>query len=597
MHTFRVWGGTPQRVELALGDRRLPMEQGEDGWWSLSVESAGPGSDYGFVLDGEGPFPDPRSPWQPNGVHGLSRVVDHAAFEWSDAGFNAPPLSQAVIYELHVGTFTPQGTFESAIAKLEHLVQLGITHVELMPAGEFSGKHGWGYDGVDLFAPHQPYGGPEGLKKLVNACHVRGLAVLLDVVYNHLGPTGNYLARFAPYFNDRYHTPWGWAVNFDGPHCDEVRRFFCDNALSWLRDYHFDGLRLDAVHAIFDLSARPFLEQLCDEIKQLERQIGRRLVVMAESDLNDPRLVRSFARGGFGLDAQWSDDFHHALHSVLTGERSGYYEDFGTLADLAKALSNAFVYDNRYSKHRQRHHGRPPLDLDGHRFLAYSQNHDQVGNRAQGERLSQLLDLKRLKIAAALVFTSPFVPMIFQGEEWGASTPFQYFTDHPETDLAEAVREGRRREFAAFGWKPEDVPDPQAHETFERSKLKWTEPGVSPCTEILAWYRQLIQLRQSEPSLNDGRLDLVKTHFDESAHWFVFERGPITVACNFGTQPQRVSLREGTHSVLLASVEGIEVTAGQLNLAPTAVAVLNQAGTPVSSPALDVRKSKAPSPA
>jgi maltooligosyltrehalose trehalohydrolase len=324
MHTFRVWATIPKQVELALRGQRLPMKRGENGWWSVTAESAGPGNDYGFVLDGDGPLPDPRSPWQPNGVHALSRLVDHGAFAWTDAGFNACPPSKAVIYELHLGTFTQQGTFESAIEKLDHLVHLGITHVELMPVIEFSGKHGWGYDGVDPFAPHQPYGGPEGLKKLVNACHARGLAVLLDVVYNHLGPSGNYLARFAPYFNDRYHTPWGWAVNFDGPHSDEVRRYFCDNALMWLRDYHFDGLRLDAVHAIFDMSARPFLEQLGDEVKQLSQQTGRRLVVIAESDLNDPRLISPRERGGYALDAQWSDDFHHALHTVVTGERTGY---------------------------------------------------------------------------------------------------------------------------------------------------------------------------------------------------------------------------------------------------------------------------------
>jgi len=564
----------PKKVELQLDGRRHPMQRADNAWWTADGVTAEPGVNYGFVLDGEGPFPDPRSPWQPEGVHGLSRVADYAAFHWTDDGFNAKPLPQAVIYELHVGTFTPPGTFESAIERLDHLVQLGITHVELMPVIEFSGNHGWGYDGVHLFAPHRAYGGPGGLKKLVNACHARGLAVLLDVVYNHLGPSGNYLAKYAPYFNDRYHTPWGWAVNFDGPQSPEVRRFFCDNALMWLRDYHFDGLRLDAVHAIFDMTARPFLEQLGEEVQSLSRQLGRRLVVIAESDLNDPRMIAPQSRGGFALDAQWSDDFHHALHSVLTGERSGYYEDFGPLADLAKALGNAYVYDGRYSVHRQKHHGRPPVGLDGHHFLGYAQTHDQVGNRAQGERLCHLVSMGRQKIAAALMLCSPFVPMLFQGEEWAASAPFQYFTDHPEPDLANAVREGRRKEFAAFGWKPEDVPDPQARETFEQSKLNWAEPTVGQHAEMLAWHRQLIRLRQTEPSLHDGRRELVRTRFDEAARWLVLERGPISVVCNLAGQSQRIPLTAGPHRILAASDPSIQVGDGQVDLPADAVAIL-----------------------
>lgn len=574
MHTFRVWATLPEQVQAQVAGQKHPMRRDDNNWWAVDVERAGPGSDYGFVLDGEGPFPDPRSPWQPNGVHGLSRVFSHNRFEWHDAGFRAPPLSSALVYECHVGTFTAEGTFESAIERLEHLAQLGVTHVELMPVAEFSGKHGWGYDGVDLFAPHQAYGGPDGLKKLVNACHARGLAVLLDVVYNHLGPSGNYLARFAPYFNSHYHTPWGWAVNFDGPHSDEVRRFFCDNALMWLRDYHFDGLRLDAVHAIFDMSARPFLEQLGDEVSQLSRETGRPLVVIPESDLNDPRLLWSGQHGGFSLDAQWSDDFHHALHAVLTGERTGYYVDFGALADLAKALQNAYVYDGRYSAFRRKHHGRLPVGLDGHRFLGYSQTHDQVGNRAQGERLSHLVNPGRLKIAAALVLTSPFVPMLFQGEEWGASTPFQYFTDHPEPALAKAVREGRRKEFASFGWKPEDVPDPQARETFGRSKLDWSELERQPHATLLDWYRQLICLRRNEPALRDGRLDLVNARFSESAHWLVVQRGPVTVACNLSNQRQTVPLSAVRQTLLLMSEGEIQAVDAGISLPADSVAVL-----------------------
>lgn len=552
---FRVWAPLPRQVEVQVGEKRWPMRSEPSGWWNGGVEGAGPGCDYGFVLDSEGPYPDPRSLSQPNGVHALSRVVEHSTFRWTDAGFRPAPLSAAIVYELHVGTFTPAGTFEAAIEKLDHLVRLGITHVELMPVNAFPGHHGWGYDGVGLFAVHQPYGGPEGLKRLVDACHARGLAALLDVVYNHLGPSGNCLDKFAPYFNPSYHTPWGPALNFSGAQSEEVRRFFCDNALMWLRDYHFDGLRLDAVHAILDTSAKPFLEQLREEVEALEAQLARSLVLIAESDLGDPRLLWSPERGGFGLHAQWCDDFHHALHTLLTGERTGYYEDFGSLAHLAKALTNAYVYDGQYSKYRQRRHGRPHGGLSGHRFLGYIQNHDQVGNRADGRRLNQLVDLAQVKVAAALALTSPFVPMLFMGEEWGASTPFLYFTDHTDPALAKAVREGRRKEFAGFGRPVEAIPDPQARETFERSKLNWDELGHPPHAELHDWYQRLIQLRSREPVLADGRLDLVKTQFDERAQWLAAERGPLSILCNFSRSAQRIPVSGGKHEVLLSSVQ------------------------------------------
>lgn len=363
MPDYSVWAPLPAKVELQIGAERVPMTRGADGWWTVIHQPANtdkdPG-DYGYILDGQGPFPDPRSAWQPNGVHGLSRAVEHAQFAWTDAGWQPPPLSSAIIYELHVGTFTPQGTFEAAIEKLDHILALGVTHVEIMPVNEFSGGRNWGYDGVDLYAPHHVYGGPQGLKRLVDACHARRLAVILDVVYNHLGPTGNYLGKFAPYFTKRFSTGWGSGINWDDAHCADVRRFFCDNALMWLRDYHFDGLRLDAVHAILDFSATPFLEQLAIEVKRLEAQLGRHLVVIAESNLNDPRLLWGRDRGGFGLDAEWSDDFHHALHAILTGEKQGYYRDFGSLAHLAKALRHGFVYDGAFSEFRRRPHGRPP---------------------------------------------------------------------------------------------------------------------------------------------------------------------------------------------------------------------------------------------
>ncbi|GAC1459236.1 MAG: malto-oligosyltrehalose trehalohydrolase [Ktedonobacterales bacterium] len=575
MASLRVRAPQARTVEVQIGGARVPMTGGAHGWWLADVPGAAPNADYAYSLDGAEPLPDPRSPWQPTGVFGPSRLVDHGAFPWTDERWQAPPLSAGVVYELHVGTFTPVGTFESAIARLDHLVALGITHVELMPVSEFPGDRGWGYDGVDLYAPHHAYGGPDGLKRLVDACHARGLAVLLDVVYNHLGPSGNVLGRFGPYFTERYTTPWGPAVNLDGPGSDEVRRFICDNACMWLRDYHCDGLRLDAVHALVDTSAVHLLEQLAQEVEELAAHLGRRLVLIAESDLNDPRLIRSREAGGYGLDAQWSDDFHHALHAVLTGERDGYYADFGSLADLARALEHAYVYEGRYSAFRQRRHGRPATGLPGHRFLGYLQNHDQIGNRATGERSSALMSPGRLQIAAALVLTAPFVPMLFQGEEWGATAPFLYFADHQDPDLARAVTEGRRAEFAAFGWNPDAVPDPQAPTTFARSKLDWSELGREPHAALYEWHRRLLRLRRALPALADGRLDRVRVRCDEVARWLTMERGPVVVACNLADHPQCVPLpQRATRQLLLASVPEIAIVDGCIALPPDALAVV-----------------------
>jgi maltooligosyltrehalose trehalohydrolase len=465
------------------------------------------------------------------------------------------------------------------IDKLDYLVELGITHVELMPVAEFSGSRGWGYDGADLYAPHHAYGGPDELKRLVNACHGRGLAVILDVVYNHLGPAGNYLARFGPYFTERYATPWGQAINFDGPDSDEVRRFICDNALMWLRDYHFDGLRLDAVHALIDTSATHLLEQLACEVAELQARSGRHLILIAESDLNDPRIVRSQEIGGYGIHAQWSDDFHHALHSVLTGEHDGYYADFGSLADLAKSIERVFVYQGNYSAFRRRRHGRPPKGIFGHSFLGYLQNHDQVGNRAQGERSSQLLSFGRLKIAAALVLSAPFIPMLFQGEEWAASTPFLYFTNHEDAELGRLVTEGRRREFAAFSAHSDDVPDPQALETFEQSKLVWDECSRKPNAEMLDWHRRLIRLRHEFAALSDGRLDRITATFDEQAKWLVMARGPIALACNLSERRQQTPLSTRKDArILLASEKEIQLSGDGVELPPDSVAVVEAIG-------------------
>jgi maltooligosyltrehalose trehalohydrolase len=575
MTPFRVWAPHAQRVELDLGGKRHPMTGTDYGWWHAELALDVNRADYAFVLDGGEPLPDPRSPWQPRGIHGASRMIDHKAFSWTDQRWQAGPLSAAIIYELHVGTFTPQGTFAAVIDKLDYLVELGITHIELMPVAEFSGSRGWGYDGADLYAPHHAYGGPDELKRLVDACHGRGLAVILDVVYNHLGPAGNYLARFGPYFTERYATPWGQAINFDGADSDEVRRFVCDNALMWLRDYHFDGLRLDAVHALIDTSATHLLEQLACEVTELEAQSGRHLILIAESDLNDPRIVRSQEIGGYGIQAQWSDDFHHALHAVLTGERDGYYADFGSLADLAKAIERVFVYQGNYSAFRRRRHGRPPKGILGHSFLGYLQNHDQVGNRAKGERSSHLLSLGRLKIGAALVLSAPFIPMLFQGEEWAASSPFLYFTNHEDAELGRLVTEGRRREFAAFSAHSDDVPDPQALETFERSKLLWEECSRQPHAELLDWHRRLIRLRREFGALSDGRLDRVTVSYDDQAKWLVMARGPIAVACNLSERRQQMPLNSGKDArILLASEKEVQLVGDGVELPPDSVAIV-----------------------
>jgi maltooligosyltrehalose trehalohydrolase len=581
MHRFAVWAPFAKRMSLSIAGAARAMEGPDDrGWWRIEVSDSGVGDvgrgiDYGFLVDDDAKiYPDPRSFWQPNGVHGPSRVYDYGRFAWSDARFQAPPLSSGVIYELHVGTFTAQGTFDAAIEKLDHLVELGVTHVELMPVAAFEGRHGWGYDGVVLFAVHEPYGGPDGLKRFVSAAHAKGLAVLLDVVYNHFGPSGNYTGKFGPYVTDSHHTPWGSAVNFEDAGSNEVRRFFCDNALMWMRDFHIDGLRLDAVHAFIDRSAIHFLEQLSSEVETLQAELGRRLVLIAESDLNDPRIVTPREAGGLGIDAQWSDDFHHALFAVLCPkERGGYYADFGSLAQLAKALERAFVYDGIYSAYRKRIHGRPAGSLSQHRFLGYIQTHDQVGNRAVGDRINHVAGLERAKIAAAIYLLSPFVPMLFQGEEWAASTPFQYFADHNDPELARLVSEGRSREFAAFGWTPEMIPDPESPQTYEASKLKWNEVNDPQHAEMLEWYRALIRLRRTTPDLNNGAAGNVRVTFDEEKKWLRIERGAIAVICNLGAAdisfpvPQSCLLE-------LVSPATIEIAGNAIHLPPDSIAVI-----------------------
>ncbi|MFG2575846.1 malto-oligosyltrehalose trehalohydrolase [Streptomyces sp. NPDC048481] len=553
---FEVWAPQAERVTLQCEGvtHAMQSDPGRPGWWTAEAE-AGDGARYGFALD-DGPLrPDPRSRRQPDGPEGLSAVVDHGRHPWR-AQWPGRPLPGAVLYELHVGTYTPEGTLDAAAGRLGHLAGLGITHVELMPLCAFPGRHGWGYDGVSPWAVHEPYGGPEALKRFVDRAHELGLGVVLDVVHNHLGPSGNFLPEFGPYFTDTHHTPWGAAVNLDAPGSDEVRAYLLDSALAWLRDYRLDGLRLDAVHALADTRACHFLEELSAAVDALAAETGRPLFLIAESDLNDPRMITPRRENGLGLHAQWNDDFHHALHTALTGESQGYYADFARdpFAALAKTLTGGFFHDGAYSGFRGRRHGRA-LDrsrMPAHRLLGYSQTHDQVGNRALGDRLSSSLSPGLLACAAALTLTAPFTPMLFMGEEWAAGTPWQYFTDHTDPELAEAVRRGRRREFAAHGWAEEDVPDPQDPATRERSCLDWSEPGREPHARVLAWYRELIALRHTQADLTDPDLADIKVAYDAQARWLAFRRGDVRVAVNLGKEPAAIPLGPRPARVLAA---------------------------------------------
>jgi maltooligosyltrehalose trehalohydrolase len=583
MTAFTVWAPDAGRVDVEVAGRAVPMSPvgGRPGWWTADAD-ADAGTDYAFRLDGGEPLADPRSPRQPYGPDGASRTYDHGAFGWTDDHWRGEPVGGAVIYELHVGTFTPAGTLDAAIGRLDYLVSLGVTVVELMPVAAFPGEHGWGYDGIGLWAVHEPYGGPDALKRFVDACHGRGLAVFLDVVYNHVGP-GNKLASFGPYFTDVYTTPWGPAVNLDQAWSDEVRSFIVDNALMWLRDYHFDGLRLDAVHAFQDHRAVHILEELAVAVDGLATAARRSLVLVAESDLNDPRLITSRAAGGYGLSAQWDDDFHHAVHALVTGERQGYYGDFGAVAGVAKVLTRAYFHDGTWSSFRNRTHGRPvdTLTTPAYRFVVFDQDHDQVGNRAVGDRLPATLAAHPhrdglLRIAAGLVLTSPFTPMLFMGEEWGADTPWQFFTDHTDPLFADAVSNGRRSEFARHGWAFADVPDPQDKDTFLRSKLDWAQPDREPYYSLLDWYRALLALRRSRPELADPRLDQVRVEFDEDARWLLVYRGTLRVAANLGDGAVDVPVASGLAGpdmVLLASEPGISVKPGAIRLPPASFAV------------------------
>ncbi|MPZ79846.1 MAG: malto-oligosyltrehalose trehalohydrolase [Actinophytocola sp.] len=549
---FSVWAPHRERVRLRLGPATREMARDHRGWWHAQVPGTGDGTDYAFLLDDDGtPLPDPRSQWQPAGVHGPSRRYSHGTFGWTDQRWTGRPLAGGVIYELHVGTFTEHGTFNAALEHLDHLVDLGVDFVEVLPVNAFDGTAGWGYDGVGWGAVHEPYGGPTAFKRFVDACHARGIGVLLDVVYNHLGPSGAYLDRFGPYFAGR--TVWGPALNLDGPDSDEVRRYVLDNALCWLQHYHLDGLRLDAVHALVDRGATHVLEELAAEVDALAAGLRRPLHLIAESDLNDPKLVTARDAGGYGLEAQWCDDLHHALHVALTGETDGYYADFGAPGALPTTLRQAFFHAGTWSSFRGRTHGRPvdPRRTSGHRFLIYLQNHDQIGNRARGDRMTATISPARMLCGAAIVLCSPYTPMIFMGEEWAAGSPWQFFASFTDPDLAAAVRDGRRKEFAEHGWGESEVPDPMDVGTVIRSTLPWAELHDPAHRGVYDTYRALIALRRTYPELADPRLD----HFtvETSDAWLILHRGRRRVLVNLGTADAEFLLDRRPGPVLLAS--------------------------------------------
>ena len=594
MPEVRVWAPNAARVRVTIAkpggpiehpavitdlELDLELERGSvaSGWWRADIADALPGRDYGFLLDDdEQVLPDPRSRWQPHGVHQPSRFYADD-FAWTDAAWPGHGLPDSVIYELHIGTFTEAGTFDAAIERLDHLVRLGVTHVEILPVNDFNGEWNWGYDGVLWYAVHEAYGGPDGLKRLVDACHRAGLAVVLDVVYNHLGASGNYLQRFGPYLQTDRNT-WGDLVNLDGESAGPVREYILDNALTWLSEFHVDALRLDAVHALRDTSDVHLLAELSARVKTLSAELGRPLVLIAESDLNDPIMVTDRGEGGYGLDGQWDDDVHHALHALLTGERQGYYGDFGSVSALAKVLTRAFFHDGTYSSFRGRDHGKP-VDGEhtpGYRFVACLQNHDQVGNRAAGDRLPQIAPPGMLRVGATLLLTSPFTPMLFMGEEWAASTPWPFFTSHPEPELAEVTATGRIKEFADHGWDIGEVVNPQDPAAFMGAKLRWSERDEPEHADMLALYRLLLRLRREHPDLADPRLSLVTVDFDEDEQWVIVHRGAFRVLANLADQAQLLPCASG--DVLFSTEPGLYADGRQITL-PARSACIIGAGT------------------
>lgn len=524
---FKVWAPLLKNVEIEIikdsGTVILPLGKENNGYWHIQTKDAAPGDKYLYKLEPGNKRPDPASFYQPQGVHHPSEIIDHDKKSWKDSGWKGLPLEQMCIYEIHIGTFSPEGTFKAVIPRLAQLKEIGINAIEIMPVSQFPGERNWGYDGVYPFSVQNSYGGPEGLKDLVDSCHLCGIAVILDVVYNHLGPEGNYLCEFAPYFTDKYRTPWGAAINFDGPYSRGVRKYFIENALYWLEYYHIDALRLDAIHGIYDFGARHILSELKDALNEFSKTKGRDFYLIAESDLNDVKIIQKKQDGGFGLDAQWNDDFHHSLHTLLTKENTGYYADFGKMEHFVKACREGFVYSWQYSDYRKRFHGSPSVGIPSKQFVVFSQNHDQVGNRMRGERLSNLLCFEALKLNAAAALLSPGIPLIFMGEEYAEDSPFLYFISHTDLSLIEAVRNGRRREFEGFNW-PDEVPDPQDPQAFLRSKINWQKRLIGSHKIILSLYKELISLRRKNIVLDTLSNKNVNTAFSEAEKTAVIHR-------------------------------------------------------------------------
>jgi maltooligosyltrehalose trehalohydrolase len=564
---FVVWAPLVKDLSLKIlssNEQMMPMKRCGDGYWRVSLENISRKSLYLFRLENERERPDPASHFQPKGVHGPSQVIDHNSFKWEDKDWRGIDLSEMIMYELHAGTFTPEGDFDSIIQRLNDLKSLGINAVEIMPVAQFPGDRNWGYDGAYPFAVQNSYGGPSGFKRLINECHKRGIAVILDVVYNHLGPEGNYLREFAPYFTEKYRTPWGMAVNFDDSYSNDVRNYFIENALYWFTHYHIDALRLDAIHGITDMSAKPFLQELAERVERFSSEKGRRFYLIAESDLNDSRVIKPRELGGYGIDVQWCDDFHHSIHTLLTGEKQGYYADFGRAEHLTKSLREGFVYSGQYSLYRKRNHGNSSKERPANQFVVFSQNHDQVGNRMLGERLSTLISFEALKLTAGIVLLSPYIPLIFMGEEYGEGAPFLYFVSHSDLSLIEAVRRGRKEEFISFDWKGE-LPDPQGIETFLKSTIEWEKRSDGRHRILLDFYRNLIKLRKDNPVLSKpDNINMDVCGFEDKKvilirRWDSDEKGQVFYAFNFSKGDVKISINvpEGEWRKLLDSADSL----------------------------------------
>ncbi|MGZ3614415.1 MAG: malto-oligosyltrehalose trehalohydrolase [Thermodesulfobacteriota bacterium] len=550
---FTVWAPLMTKVELHIispEDRIFPMERDEGGYWKIVADGVQPGCLYWFRLDETRDRPDPASHLQPQGVHGPSEVIDHSVFTWEDGTWKGYDLCQMIIYEVHVGTFTPEGTFDGVVSRFDDLKDLGVNTILIMPVAQSPGTRNWGYDGTYLFAVQNSYGGTDGFKRLINECHKRGFAVKLDVVYNHLGPEGCYVREFGPYFTDAHKSPWGQAVNVDMEYSDGVRNYYIENALYWLREFHVDVLRMDAADRIYDISAYPFLQELADKVGEFSMQSGTKRFLVAEADQNDPKLISPMKKGGFGLDAQWCDDFHHCIHTLLTGEREGYYVDYGRIEQMAKSIQEGFVYSGEHSFYRKARRGRSSKDIPGYRFVVFSQNHDQVGNRLAGDRLTRLVHFEALKLAAGVVLLSPYIPLLFMGEEYGEEAPFLYFVNHSDPELIKAVREGRKMEFTTFAWE-DDPSDPEAEETFLQSKLQWEKRSKGKHKALLDFYRTLIRLRKETPALsncdkrtlstaviNEDKRIILMRRWQDDANSHVF------CIFNFGTTDARVFVGE-----------------------------------------------------